>query len=93
VSLNALRTARFTGVQYKDDPTILGWELCNEPRCEMCNTTLLSEWIRDSARFLKAVDRNHLVSVGIEGFYAANSQGSSWINPGTYVRSLCVAHA
>src|SRR5207237_2175157 len=27
------RTNTYTGLQYKDDATILGWELANEPRC------------------------------------------------------------
>jgi hypothetical protein len=28
------RTNAYNGIQYKNDPTILAWNLINEPRCE-----------------------------------------------------------
>lgn len=68
----------YTGIAYKDDPTIMTWELANEPRCigsgvyprsATCTATTLVEWADDVARFVKSIDANHLVSVGDEGFY------------------------
>lgn len=71
-------TNSITGVQYKNDPTIMTWELANEPRCggsgnypksSTCNTTTLINWANDVSTFIKTIDDNHLVSVGDEGFY------------------------
>jgi mannan endo-1,4-beta-mannosidase len=72
------RTNIYTGIQYKDDPTIMTWELANEPRCKgsglyppsaECSTATLIDWADDVSTFIKTVDSNHLVSVGDEGFY------------------------
>lgn len=68
----------YTGVKYKDDPTIMTWELANEPRClsagvyprsSSCTTETLIAWADEMSAFIKSIDRNHLVSVGDEGFY------------------------
>jgi mannan endo-1,4-beta-mannosidase len=68
----------YTGVAYKDDPTILVWELANEPRCigagayprsSACTTQTLVDWADDVSTFVKTIDSNHLLSVGDEGFY------------------------
>jgi mannan endo-1,4-beta-mannosidase len=72
------RTNIYTGLQYKDDPTIMMWELANEPRCKgsgvypqspSCTTHTLVEWADDVSTFIKSIDNRHLVSVGDEGFY------------------------
>lgn len=69
------------GRLYRDDPTVLGWELANEPRCtndsafdsEGCGPSMLNAWAREMSDYLKSLDPNHLVSVGDEGFL--NAQG------------------
>lgn len=50
---------------YKNDATILSWNLINEPRCDAigCNTDMLA-WIQEMAPYLKSLDSNHLVTVG-----------------------------
>lgn len=74
--LNRVNT--LTGIAYKNDPTIMTWELANEPRClsagayprsSTCTPETLVEWARDVSAYIKSIDRNHLVSVGDEGFY------------------------
>lgn len=80
------RTNSITGIKYKDDPTIMTWELGNEPRCKgsgvyptssACTTQTLITWADDVSRFVKSIDRNHLVSVGDEGFYC-NPGSTDW---------------
>ncbi|HEY0734094.1 MAG TPA: cellulase family glycosylhydrolase [Herpetosiphonaceae bacterium] len=82
------RTNSYTGVQYKHDPTIMTWELANEPRCisagaygrsPSCTTTTLTTWADEMSTFIKTIDRNHLVSVGDEGFYCI-PDATNWID-------------
>ncbi|XP_038681023.1 mannan endo-1,4-beta-mannosidase 4-like [Tripterygium wilfordii] len=67
------RINTITGVAYKDDPTIFAWELMNEPR----STTDLSgkqvqSWVEEMAAYLKSIDQNHLLDIGLEGFYGVS---------------------
>ena len=55
------RTNPYTGLTYRDDPTIFSWELANEPR------NYPAEWIDDTAAYIKSLDTNHLVTTGSEG--------------------------
>jgi mannan endo-1,4-beta-mannosidase len=55
------RVNPYTGLAYRDDPTIFSWELANEPR------QYPYAWIDDSAAYIKSLDPNHLVTTGSEG--------------------------
>lgn len=64
------RKNRYTGKAYKDDPTIMSWQICNEPRpFSKENKKLFQDWINKTASIIKKIDPNHLVSTGSEGLY------------------------
>jgi mannan endo-1,4-beta-mannosidase len=59
-----------TGRLYADEPSILAWELANEPRCEVKGgRDILLGWISEMAAFVKQLDSNHLLAVGDEGYF------------------------
>ena len=77
------RVNSFNGVAYKDDPTIMAWELANEPRgTEGWPPAMepLQSWIEDMAAYVKTLDTNHLLSTGVEGFYSGRPGG--WLYNG-----------
>ncbi|MDT8757534.1 mannanase [Sphingomonas psychrotolerans] len=67
------RTNGVTGTAYHDDPTIMAWQLANEPRPagDLATATPLLPayyaWIRETARLIKSLAPHHLVSTGSEG--------------------------
>jgi len=60
------RTNRYTGVRYVDDPTIMAWELANEPRGG-AHVEAFHRWIERTADLVKSLDSQHLVTLGSEG--------------------------
>ncbi len=86
--VNRLNT--LTGIRYRDDPHVFGWELANEPRSSDRTGALVRRWVERTASFLKSVDPNHLVGTGEEGFDVRPSDYStafynnqSWLFDGT----------
>ncbi|WP_434522544.1 cellulase family glycosylhydrolase [Halorubrum sp. AS12] len=72
------RTNSYTGVEYRDDPTILMWELANEPMAHGITEDgdggdpapeKLQSWIEEMSAFVKGIDSNHLLGTGGQGFY------------------------
>ena len=65
--LNRVNT--FNGRTYKDDPTVLAWELANEPDTPSDNTgDILQAWIEEMSAYVKSVDPKHLVTTGSIGY-------------------------
>ncbi|URD92644.1 Mannan endo-1,4-beta-mannosidase [Musa troglodytarum] len=77
------RVNTITGVAYKDEAAIFAWELVNEPRCESdLSGRTLQAWIEDMAAHVKSIDSNHLLEVGLEGFYGETIPERKKINLG-----------
>ena len=94
------RSNTLTGVKYKDDPTIMAWELANEPRCtsagvyersSSCTTRTITAWADDVSRFIKRIDKHHLVSAGDEGFYCRPGAADWTENCGEGVDTIALA--
>lgn len=69
VNLVINRTNKVTKKKYIDDPAIMAWELANEPRpMRPFADKDYKKWIADVSAMIKAKDKNHLVTLGHEGF-------------------------
>ncbi|MFI1576259.1 cellulase family glycosylhydrolase [Streptomyces anulatus] len=75
------RTNHYSGVKYKDDPTIFAWDLMNEPRYqaqspeEDVEATTLRAWVDEMGAFIKKIDPNHPLKVVAEGWVRAGRSG------------------
>ncbi|GMH32788.1 hypothetical protein BSKO_00622 [Bryopsis sp. KO-2023] len=78
-----------TGVRYFDDPTILAWDLATRPRDPgHPDSESLQAWIVEMAAYVKSLDPNHLVMVGLEGFFGESTPKYHHANPYTNSRGV-----
>jgi mannan endo-1,4-beta-mannosidase len=87
--------------RYRDDPTILAWQLVNEAEdaatpvgpCRPTATATLTAFATDVGGLIKSIDPNHLVSLGTMG---SGQCGASWTDYETVHASsdidLCEYH-
>ena len=64
------RTNRYTNQPYREDPTIMAWQIGNEPRAFSDDSRVKDAfvgWLTEASALIKSLDTNHLVSVGSEG--------------------------
>ncbi|MGI8414978.1 MAG: glycoside hydrolase 5 family protein [Nakamurella sp.] len=82
------RRNRYTGLRYNEDPTIMTFELANEPRnrSDKSGAAVLA-WAAEMSGYVKSLAPRQLVSVGDEGFYGdasnddypySNYEGNHW---------------
>ena len=73
------RTNSITGKPYSDSPAIMSWQIANEPRCfSPDNKELFVDWILSTAKLIKSIDPNHLVSTGSEGSVGCEGDIELW---------------
>ncbi|DBA99225.1 hypothetical protein WJX82_007713 [Trebouxia sp. C0006] len=70
------RVNYINGRRYGDDPTIMAWDLINEPRCYKCDNRV-QEWVDTMAAYVKSLDSKHLLTMGEEGFYPSGDSDPS----------------
>ncbi|MEO1021538.1 MAG: cellulase family glycosylhydrolase [Bacteroidota bacterium] len=61
-----------TGIAYKNDPTIMSWQLANEPRpgrgvTSIPDIPVYVDWVDQTGAFIKSIAPHQLVSTGSEG--------------------------
>jgi hypothetical protein len=73
--------------RYKDDPTILAWQLMNEAEvkpsegsgsCSVNAPQILKDFAADVSGLVKSIDPNHLVSLGTIGGGQCGTQGAEY---------------
>lgn len=83
------RRNRYTGMHYRDDPTIMTWELANEPRnrSDQSGNAVL-DWANHMSKVIKRAAPHQLVAIGDEGMglregdadYAYSTyEGNHWL--------------
>ncbi|KAG6503005.1 mannan endo-1,4-beta-mannosidase 5-like [Zingiber officinale] len=80
------RVNTYTNVAYRDDPTIMAWELMNEPTCEVdVSGRTVTAWIQEMAAYTKSIDSKHLLGTGMVGFYGSSTPDKiQRYNPNAY---------
>jgi len=75
----------FTGVRYRDDPTIMAWQLGNEPRpgegeSGKQNFEAFTTWVGETGDFIRSLDPNHLISTGNEGLKGCIESAETYLD-------------
>src|SRR6185503_6266049 len=67
-----------TGILYRDDPNIFGWELMNEAQVITGRWEERRAWFTEMSAYLKSLDPNHLIAPGTWG-YRSSSERREWL--------------
>ncbi len=76
VKLVLSRKNQYSKKRYVDDPTIMAWELANEPRpMRSAANDDYKRWINRTAALIRSIDKNHLITTGHEGWIGTQDIG------------------
>ena len=74
----ATRRNTVTGILYRDDPNIFGWELMNEAQAVTSRWAERRAWIAEMSTYLKSLDPNHIITPGDWGYRTA-AERREWL--------------
>jgi mannan endo-1,4-beta-mannosidase len=74
----ATRRNTVTGVMYRDDPAIFGWELMNEAQVITGRWAERRAWFAEMSAYLKSLDPNHMIAPGAWG-YRSSAERREWL--------------
>ena len=72
------RRNTITGVLYRDDPNIFGWELINEGQAVTGRWHERRAWIAEMSGYLRSLDPNHVITPGTWGYRTA-AERREWL--------------
>jgi mannan endo-1,4-beta-mannosidase len=73
-----MRRNTVTNVLYKDDKTIMAWELINEAQAPTAKWNERKAWVEEMSNFVRSLDANHLITSGTWGYRNAVER-RAWI--------------
>lgn len=71
------RKNHLTGQLYRENPTIMSWQLANEPRpapdaaSNASHALEFVSWVHETSEYIHGLDSKHLVSTGSEGLWGS----------------------
>ena len=68
--------------RYRASTAVFAWELCNEPRCSGCATSVITTWVASISAYIKSLDSAHMVTIGDEGWLTPPSGDGSYAYSG-----------
>lgn len=75
------RVNSINGRPYSESPSIMSWQIANEPRAfasDPASKEAFASWIAETAALIKSLDKNHLVSTGSEGKHGCEQDIDLW---------------
>ena len=72
------RVNAVSGLPYAEDPTIMAWQLANEPR-GLQHLRPYRRWVRETAALIRQQAPHQLISLGSEGRTPHRLSGTAWV--------------
>lgn len=73
------RKNRYSGELYINDPSIMSWQIGNEPRAfNEANKAAFATWMSQVSAQIRNLDPNHLISTGSEGKHGCEEDLDLW---------------